>query len=278
MPVYPNDYHGLTTNPCYPATLIQDPGFALLNEDDYYYGRAAYQTLDYKYAPAAFYTSGKKRPYKRSIIVSAGLTDEDHFMIVDSEPDTLTNPGADAGTYYLDDTGDRMIHDNGNITRVVSDEELYERFDLERCGTPDCLQEQAELAELARLIREDEEGVILGALSSEGASVITSPGGKIATSSASLQGSSVLSASLNAPSKTASASRASSAAESLVTIAPRVTYNENGDRVIVQDVEEVLTPEKMELRQRKAELLARRVKRRARFVSEADFTEDMWIE
>jgi len=70
MPTYAGDYDGLTTNLCYPATLIQDPGFALLNEDDYYYGRRAYQTLDYRDPPTPYYTSGKKRPYKRSIIVS----------------------------------------------------------------------------------------------------------------------------------------------------------------------------------------------------------------
>lgn len=199
-------------------------------------------------------------------------------MVLDAESDAATNPSADAGTYYLDDTGDRMIHDNGNVTRVLSDKELYERFDLERCGTPDCLQEQAELAQLARLIHEDEEDVIQVVPSSEGATVMTGTGSEAASWSIFIQGSSVPTASLSAPSTTAVASGTRSVAESIVTPAPRVILTENGARVIVQDVEEVLTPEKMELRNRKAELLARRAKQRATLAREEEFEDDMWME
>lgn len=80
MPVYTNDYHGLTTNPCYPATLVQDPGFALFNLVDYSRGRTGYPTLDYAIVPGAYYTSGKSRPYKRSVVMSAAdLTDKDYL-------------------------------------------------------------------------------------------------------------------------------------------------------------------------------------------------------
>ncbi|KAL6237121.1 glycosyl hydrolases family 18-domain-containing protein [Aspergillus navahoensis] len=53
----------LTDNPCYPSTLTQDPGFALLTWDPYYGGVPP--RLPYSEPPTAQYTSGKTKPSKR---------------------------------------------------------------------------------------------------------------------------------------------------------------------------------------------------------------------
>jgi len=132
--------------------------------------------------------------------------------------------------------------------------------------------------ELAQLLRQDEEGVIPIPLSRDGSNVITSVGSEGVTSTSSLQGSSILTASLSAPSVTAVVSRVSSAVGSLVTPAPRIIQRENGERVVMQAVEEILTPEQEERSQRKAELLARRMKRRTKAKRDDDFVDDMWTE
>lgn len=105
----------LTTNPCYPFTLTQGPGFALLTHDPYYPYLVA--GLPYSKAPTSQYTSGKTPPRKRD------YEDESHPRFTQ---DPLTN---------------HILVDEGNTTRRTTEEEMRDHFGLVRCQSKDCAEE-----------------------------------------------------------------------------------------------------------------------------------------
>ncbi|KAL3472712.1 hypothetical protein BJX99DRAFT_262030 [Aspergillus californicus] len=106
----------LTDNPCYPSTLTQDPGFALLTWDPYYGGVPP--RLPYSEPPTALYTSGKTKPSKRD------------WFSEDAYPHFVT-----------DGQTDKILVDEGNSTREATDEEMLQHFGLLKCRTKDCAEE-----------------------------------------------------------------------------------------------------------------------------------------
>ena len=112
---------GLSQNPCYPLTLVNDPGFALLWEDDWYDNQPlarAQPTNAYAQPPGLQVTQGKQS--------LAG-----HFKRREVEG---IAPGP----------GD-IVFDDGNSTRKAMDKELFEEFNFIRCADKDCQSEREAL-------------------------------------------------------------------------------------------------------------------------------------
>lgn len=127
------DADGLTANPCWPSSLIQDPGFALLTNDAWYDTQPALKALVaqhlYLNPPDAAYTSGKiyrSHWNKRDEIVIPPLDDFD--------PDDL-------------------IWVEGNSTRKATDEELREQFGFHRCADAECSAEKEALGIESAIVR-----------------------------------------------------------------------------------------------------------------------------
>ncbi|KAI0467970.1 glycosyl hydrolases family 18-domain-containing protein [Xylaria cf. heliscus] len=119
MPNDPDD--GLTANPCWPSTLIDDPGFALLTDDPWYLGepqRRQYLPY-YAHDPPLAVTMGK--------------------------PPMPGYQRVRRGSPVLYPRVEDMVADDGNNTRRLTDEELSERG-IRKCGTPNCQEEVANLA------------------------------------------------------------------------------------------------------------------------------------
>jgi hypothetical protein len=112
-------YHwALTVNPCWPSVLTGDMGYALLTDDAWYKSQSIVVGDDYKSDPGPR-AQGVIRPrYKREVDILQGLELADGNIIVD----------------------------NGNSSRLLSDEEI-ELLGYERCATPEC---EAELAVLLK--------------------------------------------------------------------------------------------------------------------------------
>ncbi|CZT06465.1 uncharacterized protein RAG0_12166 [Rhynchosporium agropyri] len=110
---------GIPENPCYPKTLVPDPGFALLANDPWYQRNAGNKqyTAGYRKAPLPRIIAGKvNRPgySKRS-------SDDNDF-----DPDGIKV-------------------DEGNSTRKATDQELFEGLGFLRCENGDCRGELEEL-------------------------------------------------------------------------------------------------------------------------------------
>lgn len=110
---------GITENPCWPKTLISDPGFALFAHDPWYAAHAAALQIaqqDYRKNPGHAYTNGKaNRPgYHRN---KRGTVDE------------VPDPAL-------------ILAVDGNHNRESTDEELFEYFGFLRCAGEDCEHEQ----------------------------------------------------------------------------------------------------------------------------------------
>ena len=121
-----NDRWLLTTNPCYPSTLTQDPGFALLTYDPYYGGVPT--QLPYTKAPTNQYTMGKKPPSKRQL-------------------------SGDVGPEFILDDQNTVWVEEKNTTRPASDAEMLEHLNLLKCATPDCAAELADWEVLEQQLR-----------------------------------------------------------------------------------------------------------------------------
>ncbi|EFQ28545.1 uncharacterized protein GLRG_03689 [Colletotrichum graminicola M1.001] len=104
---------GIPANPCWPSTLIDDPGFALMTNDPWYNAHPASKrnTRLYRNAPPANIVAGKtNRP---------GFNKRDDF---------------DPATFDPED----VWVDEGNSTRKATDEELLEGLGFLRCEDGDC--------------------------------------------------------------------------------------------------------------------------------------------
>ncbi|KAL8788604.1 MAG: hypothetical protein Q9195_007199 [Heterodermia aff. obscurata] len=113
---------GLPTNPCYPSTLVNDPGFALLWEDEWYDNRPLagnhFPTAAYAQPPAPQVTQGKQnRPgYFRKRAIDGSKLDPSE-----------------------------IVFDDGNSTRKATEQELFEEFNFIRCKDEDCSSEREAL-------------------------------------------------------------------------------------------------------------------------------------
>lgn len=118
------DPYGLGENVCWPSVLTGDVGYALQTDDPWYGGWAK---TEYNKDPGAL-TKGVSQPkYKRD------RTGEEVDMIVFA----FSEDGEGGPT--------RMTADDGNSTRLATDEELQEKLGYVRCKTPDCAEEMDEL-------------------------------------------------------------------------------------------------------------------------------------
>ncbi|KUI60196.1 Chitotriosidase-1 [Cytospora mali] len=120
------DPYGLTANVCRPSVLTADVGYALQTDDPWYGGR---RVNAYNLDPGAL-TVGKSQPtYRRN-----KRGQEDGMVVFD---------------FNEDDEGDglRVTADDGNSTRLATDEEI-EELGYVRCNTPDCWEELEELRQM----------------------------------------------------------------------------------------------------------------------------------
>lgn len=119
------DPYGLAENVCRPSVLTGDVGYALQTDDSWYGGWAP---TTYNKDPGSL-TKGVSQPkYKRD------RTGEEDSMVVF---DFSSEDGEDGAT--------RMLVNDGNSTRLATDEELQEQLGYVRCKTPDCAEELDEL-------------------------------------------------------------------------------------------------------------------------------------
>lgn len=128
MPVYANDKDGLTTNPCWPSSLVDDPGFALLLTDPWYAsdpGLQAYGLLNYDKKPSNAVTAGK-----------------------------INRPDWNKRALHGDDFDpDDIIVDEGNSTRKATDEELAAHLGFIRCLGKDCAAEKEAMGIESAIVR-----------------------------------------------------------------------------------------------------------------------------
>lgn len=108
---------GLTANPCWPKTLVNDPGFAL-NFNDPWYLRA---TNAFRRQYTQYYTAPPGPQFTQGKINQPGWEKRDEELLPDD-----------------------IIVNQGNSSRRATDEELLVDFGLLRC-TGDCSDEMADL-------------------------------------------------------------------------------------------------------------------------------------
>ncbi|SPQ21515.1 573ac707-bdbf-4043-aed7-ea8e4da8fe9b [Thermothielavioides terrestris] len=123
-PSYPGDPWGLRANPCWPSTLIDDPGFALFLEDPWYNNnkaKRAYGRANYPDPPPPAVTQGKvNHPgWNRKRSGAADGADDEVFV----DPDEL-------------------VVVDGNSSRRITEDELREHYGIVRCRDPECRAEQ----------------------------------------------------------------------------------------------------------------------------------------
>lgn len=131
------DPYGLAENVCRPSVLTGDVGYALQTDDPWFGGWAK---TDYNKDPGPL-TIGKSQPKfkKRDRIVGAAHAEDMPVVVFGFSEDD----GEDGAT--------RMTADDGNSTRLATDEELQEQLGYVRCKTPDCWEELEEM----RLLQAD---------------------------------------------------------------------------------------------------------------------------
>lgn len=124
------DTYGITANPCWPSSLINDPGWALRTDDAWYTvdNRASKSVIAgglYALSPAAAYTAGKiNRLHWNRRDVGLDDLDPDGIIFVDS-----------------------------NSTRRATDDELKDHFGFQKCIDEDCSVEKQALGIESALVR-----------------------------------------------------------------------------------------------------------------------------
>lgn len=112
------DPAGIENNKCWPSVLTNDPGFALLTNDPYYNGWGGVRGYAYKWAPEHAVTVGKSQPkFKRD---ADGQGDDDFVW----DPESRV-----------------LLANDGNSTRLATEEEIREILGMKKCATPDCAAE-----------------------------------------------------------------------------------------------------------------------------------------
>lgn len=150
----------LASNPCFPSMVSDDPGFALMTEDKWYgeHILAGYHPEDWEDAPALAVTSGltkPKSPPKRWLDGNQQQATNDWqepapvvHEILSRRPPSYYPP-----TETLDVDPEDIVVDNGNSTRRLTAQELWERFGLYKCQREGCPDER----KAAGLVLEQEE-------------------------------------------------------------------------------------------------------------------------
>lgn len=103
---------GLRENPCWPSTLVNDPGFALLTQDERNDVNALAQLAAYARPPSLQVTQGKQNK-------------PGYFRKRDASSDDRFDPS-------------EIVFDDGNFTRPATDQELFKEFSFLRCQDKDC--------------------------------------------------------------------------------------------------------------------------------------------
>jgi hypothetical protein len=159
MGAMPPDF-GITANLYWPSKLVpDDPGFALLTDDPWYRcgnNRGAY-TKYYKDPPLPQFTNGKQNrptygfkqpPNNNNRRPPDSDSDTDMPDPSDDEDEDPSFPG---GRRSLDDlvnlkrSPNELVINEGNTTRLPTEEELFEDFGLLKCEDRHCLKEVEEL-------------------------------------------------------------------------------------------------------------------------------------
>ncbi|KAK1655797.1 hypothetical protein BDP81DRAFT_388694 [Colletotrichum phormii] len=178
---------GITANPCWPSTLVPDPGFALLTDDPWYANKAANRayTQYYAAAPLAQFTNGKQnRPgygftKKKSTNPKPPTqpdsdSDTDMPDYPDDDSDDEDYPGSRRRAVDEIHSGNRspndLIIDEGNSTRRPTAEELLEDFGLIKCEDQHC---QSEMEELGYASLPVEHGIVATATSPATVTAVT---------------------------------------------------------------------------------------------------------
>jgi chitinase len=107
---------GMTENLCYPSTLIDDPGFALLTDDKWYNAHPIDKQYRGEYAapPIDIVTQGK-----------------------------VNNPGWNKRWTDPDLDPEEILLNEGNSTRKPTDDELLEQFGILQCQSQGCEDEKS---------------------------------------------------------------------------------------------------------------------------------------
>jgi chitinase len=107
---------GMTQNLCYPSTLIDDPGFALLTNDKWYNTHLIDKAYNGEYAEAPI------------DIVTAGKVNKPGWN------KRWTDPELDP---------EEILLNEGNSTRKPTDEELLKQFGILKCKAQGCEEEKS---------------------------------------------------------------------------------------------------------------------------------------
>lgn len=171
------DPDGLSANVCRPSVLTSDVGYAL-QTDDPWYGTTRLDA--YNMDPGTL-TSGVSQPtYRRNrrgqecgVVVSDFSRDDEGDGVINLD-------------FSEDDEGNglRVTADDGNSTRLATDEEIQE-LGYMRCRTPDCWEELEELRQIqAEASMATETAAVIGSASDlvpvpvpATATATTTPGG-----------------------------------------------------------------------------------------------------
>jgi hypothetical protein len=121
MPLDASDPAYLTHNPCWPHVMsyrLNDPGYALFTEDEYYAHTGLYiNPVIYRAAPGSGYTQGLTPPTRRDLSQMPNFDEEDGVVVV------------------------REI----NSTRLPTPEEMEKYLGYSKCNSADCHEEIAEI-------------------------------------------------------------------------------------------------------------------------------------
>lgn len=176
----------LASNPCFPSMLSDDPGYALMTQDKWYgeHLLAGYHPEDWADAPAPGVTMGLTKPKnqpKRWLDEGAQADDWQDLAPTVHEILSQRPPSYYPPTETLPVDPEDMVVDEGNSTRKLTAQELWDEFGLYKCQREGCPDER----QAAGLLLEREEVERLAhATADVVVSATTVPGRSIPTASA----------------------------------------------------------------------------------------------
>lgn len=106
---------GLMANPCWASTLVNEPGFALLNSDPWYFG------------------PGNGQRHQTAL---ASYPNPPPFALTNGNP---PRPGYQKR--FLDPLDMDMILDEGNTTLALTEDYVAARFGIHKCRSSNCVNE-----------------------------------------------------------------------------------------------------------------------------------------
>ncbi|CZR66788.1 uncharacterized protein PAC_16689 [Phialocephala subalpina] len=138
----------IASNPCLPTMILDDPGFALMNNDSWYDDNAllGFNPLSYTDPPANALTAGLSMPKNRPkrwldpevpINVDWRALDNEVHDILSQRPPSYYPP-----TEKLRVDPEKILVDEGNSSRKATPKELWEAYGLFKCKSPGCPDER----------------------------------------------------------------------------------------------------------------------------------------